>query len=239
MPEEIRQLIDEKAAASKGGHKDVIRDRIRPLLDLFKLSRYRPFPRGKLEIDNKRVVGGSPASPMQTTSIGSNPKDGKGGKGGAVGNVYAAFEKHGGEPGDVVKTDPFPEVHWVSIKDGTRDQGYLEDRAAVYLSDQNTLIINSDFRLFQDTVTGWVKKYGESSRSVVEQVVEEWIEQALIEAVLGVRALEGSSREWSAADIEKALSEEALTTAVQQRYHVYLSVKRSLGAKLGSLRAAS
>lgn len=236
MPEKIRQLIEEKAATSKGDHKDAIRDRLTPLLDLFKLSRYRPVPRGEKEIDSERVVGGDAASPMRATRIGSNPK---GGKGGAVGNVYAAFEKLGGEPGESVKTDPFPTVHWVSMKDGSRDQGYLEDRAAGYLSDQNTLMINRDFRLVRDTVAAWVKEYGESSRPVVEQVVEEWIEQALTEAVLGIRSLEGSSREWTAADIEGALSEEALTTAVQQRYHVYLSVKRSLGAKLGSLRAAS
>lgn len=236
MPDEIRQLIEEKAAASKGDHKDAIRDRLTPLLDLFKLSRYRPVPRGEKEIDSERVVGGDAASPLRAIRTGSNPR---GGRGGAVGNVYAAFEKSGGEPGEKVKTDPFPTVHWVSIKEGSRDQGYLEDRAAAYLNDQNTLMINKDFRLVRDTVDGWVKEYGESSRAVVEEVVEEWIEQALMEAVLGIRSLEGSSREWNSADIESALSEEALTTAVQQRYHVYLSVKRSLGAKLGSLKAAS
>ena len=236
MPEEIQQLIEEKAAASKGDHKSAIRDRLTPLLDLFKLSRYRPTPRGDLAIDSDRVVGGNVASQRRSTRVGSSPK---GGKGGTVGNVYAAFEKSGGEPGETVKTDPFPTVHWISLKEGTRDQGYLEDRAAGYLSDQNTLMINKDFRLVRDTVESWVKVYGDSSRSVVEEVVEEWIEQALMEAVLGMRSLEGSSREWNTADINSALSEEALTTAVQQRYHVHLSVKRSLGAKLGSLRAAS
>lgn len=236
MPEEIQQLIEEKAAASKGDHKSAIRDRLTPLLDLFKLSRYRPTPRGDLAIDSDRVVGGNVASQRRSTRVGSSPK---GGKGGAVGNVYAAFEKSGGEPGETVKTDPFPTVHWISLKEETRDQGYLEDRAAGYLSDQNMLMINKDFRMYRDTVNNWIKEYGESSRAVIEEVVEEWIEQALIEAVLGIRAMEGSSREWTTVDIDKALSEEALTTAVQQRYHVYLSVKRSLGAKLGSLRVAS
>jgi len=34
----------------------------------------------------------------------------------------------------------------------------------------------------------------------------------------------------------RALSEEALTAAVMQRYHIDMTVKRALGAKLGSLR---
>jgi hypothetical protein len=41
------------------------------------------------------------------------------------------------------------------------------------------------------------------------------------------------SKEWSVNDIEKALSEEALTAAVMQRYHVNNSVERELGTKLG------
>ena len=69
----------------------------------------------------------------------------------------------------------------------------------------------------------------------VEETVHEWFEQALIETVLGVQALSGS-QEWSIEDISRAQSEEALTSAVMQRYHIDNSVKRTLGAKLGSLK---
>jgi hypothetical protein len=53
--------------------------------------------------------------------------------------------------------------------------------------------------------------------------------------VIGVQALHGS-QEWTVEHIARALSEEALTAAVMQRYHVDMAVKRTLGAKLGSLR---
>jgi len=56
-----------------------------------------------------------------------------------------------------------------------------------------------------------------------------------VETVLGVQGLM-SSKEWSQTDIDSALSEEALTTAVMQRYHVHLAVKRELSSKLGSRR---
>jgi hypothetical protein len=49
---------------------------------------------------------------------------------------------------------------------------------------------------------------------------------------MGVQALKGS-REWTIQNIQDALSEEALTSAVMQRYHINNNVKRELGAKLG------
>ena len=74
-------------------------------------------------------------------------------------------------------------------------------------------------------------------KKTVEEVVRTWFEQALVETVMGVQALQGS-KEWSQQQILAALSEEALTAAVMQRYHVNNSVKRELGAKLGKLHAA-
>lgn len=52
-----------------------------------------------------------------------------------------------------------------------------------------------------------------------------------METVIGVQAMR-SSKEWSPENIEQALSEEALTAAVMQRYHVMFAVKREIGSKL-------
>ncbi len=62
--------------------------------------------------------------------------------------------------------------------------------------------------------------------------MREWFEQTLVETVLGVRSLAGSQR-WSVEDVGNALSEEALTAAVMQRYHVDVASKRAL-RKLGA-----
>lgn len=70
---------------------------------------------------------------------------------------------------------------------------------------------------------------------MVEQAIRESFEQALIETVIGVQALQGSP-EWTPDDMAKALSDEALTSAVMQRYHVDNAVRRTLGSKLGSLQ---
>ena len=46
----------------------------------------------------------------------------------------------------------YPKTVWISSKDGTRAKGFLEDRAAAYLPDQNVLQINRDFSVFADTI---------------------------------------------------------------------------------------
>lgn len=83
----------------------------------------------------------------------------------------------------------------------------------------------------------WCKLYAGApgAGGVIEEVVREWFEQNLIEAVLGVQSLEGA-REWSSEDIGRAVSEESLTVAVMPRYHLDVAVNRALGSKLGTLK---
>lgn len=54
-------------------------------------------------------------------------------------------------------------------------------------------------------------------------------------AILGAQALKDSPQ-WDMNDIARLWSEEALTVAVLQRYHIDVNVRRALGTKLGSLR---
>ena len=78
----------------------------------------------------------------------------------------------------------------------------------------------------------------EALRAPVEDAVQGWFEQSLVETIIGVQALR-NAKEWSLLDIEKALSEEALAAAVMPRYHVHNSVKRQLGSRLGKLDLAT
>ena len=123
--------------------------------------------------------------------------------------------------------------------DGTREPGDIEDRAARYLNDQNLLLINADFRAFEDMSKRWAKEYKGNPAviEIVRDAVHGWFEQALVETVVGVKALE-NSKEWSGEEVQRAVSEEALTASVMPRYHVHNSVKRELGAKLGKVKAS-
>lgn len=235
MPSELKEFVEERAAKSVASdHTKSIRDRLKEIMDLFKISRYRPAPKGTVMIDNGLLVRGGATMPEGRPRVASNPS---GKDGGSIGNIYAVFEKPSGIPGEKIHPDMFPTVRWITTEDGTRVYGDVEDRAAKYLLDQNLLLINADFRVFADMQKLFEKDFGNKAGSaeLVKDVVRGWFEQALVETVIGVQGLQ-NSKEWSPDDIQSALSEEALTTAVMQRYHVHIAAKRELSIKLGSAK---
>lgn len=241
LPLEIAELVAEKAAsATNTDHAKSIRERLKEIIDLFRISRYRPTPEGAAFVDEDRLVPGGRAGDLVRGPRQSGDGGRSVGAGGSMGNIYAVFEKMGGVPGAKVKPDPFPIVKWVSVANGTREHGDIEDRAAKYLADQNILLVNADFRVFSDMTNFFIKEFGgvAGTAELARDAVRGWFEQALVETVMGVQGLV-NSKEWSQPEIEAALSEEALTAAVMQRYHVHFAVKRELGSKLGGRRSQS
>lgn len=238
LPDEIAQLVAEKAAAAADtDHQKAIRDRLKEIMDLFRLSRYRATPAGDISIDEDILVRGGILGGNRRPRRGNARHGGPGGSGGTAGNVYAVFEKADGAAGKRVRPDPFPAVRWVTVKDGTREYGDIEDRAAKFLPDQNLLLINADFRVFTDMIAHFGKELTDvpEALGLVQDAVRGWFEQALVETVMGVQGL-ANSKEWASTDIDTALSEESLTATVMQRYHVHFAVKRELGSKLGARR---
>lgn len=242
MPKTLADFVERMSPTGASDHIASIRERLKEILQLYKASRYLPTSAGQYEVDAEsaaRMViapdvaerGGGQGSPGDAV-IGTA---GPGRKQSTQGNVYHLFEKKDGVPADKVKGDPFPKTQWVSVKDGTRETGYIEDKAARYIREANELHINQDFRVFQDMVDHFCELYDDAPgiRQPVEDSVKQWFEQALVETVLGIQGLK--SKEWTSKEVEMALSQEALTAAVMQRYHVAFAVKRELGSKLGKV----
>lgn len=236
LPDEIQALMDAVIAGSSStDHRQAIRERLQQIKDLFKLSRYRRTPAGSDKVDDTTIGGKS-----RETDSTKNGQARGGGTGGRAGDIYALFLASDGDPAEEVLADTTPQVVWISASDGTRTPPFLEDRAAVYLMEKNLLQINADFRVFTDMEERWCAFYSAigAAAPVIRDVVHEWFEQALIETVLGVQSLHGS-QEWTPKNMADALSEEALTAAAMQRYHVDMAAKRALGAKLGTLKDRS
>lgn len=234
FPDAIKQLMEEiTSGATASDHQRAIRERLNSIRELFKFSRYRHTPSG-----DRLVEGESPGGTPKTSGDTRTGKGGSaGGTGGRAGNIYALFLSDDGQPGEPLSSEIQPEVKWISVEDGTRTSGFLEDRAAKFLPEQNLLQINGDFRGFTDMVDRWSEMYSHvpgAKRDIVD-ACREWFEQALVETVLGVHSLKDSPR-WTIEDYVSCLSEEALTAAVMPRYHIDVAVKRALGAKLGSLK---
>ena len=240
LPADLKAFVESRAPdANATDHMKNIRDRLKAIIDLYKVSRYRIAQLGSYTMDmNQMARGGKAASltvPRQTT--GTSGASDKATSGGKDGNLYALFERKNGTPAEKIQPDIFPQVAWVSVQDGSREVGDMEDRAAKYFVDQNRLLVNADFRVFSDLTAHFMRNYKDmaGAESLVKDAVQAWFEQALVEAVIGIQALR-NSKEWTTDEIERALSEEALTACVMQRYHVHLAVKRELGAKIGSTK---
>lgn len=238
MPEPIVRLMDQVAAgASNAEYASSIRERLKQIRELFKFSRYRPAADGKhlIEDDFTNTGGNTPDS--GTSTAGSKGGGGSKHGGGRAGDIYALFADAGNTPAEEVGGFADPQFKWVSVVDGSRTSDFLEDRAAKYLPEANTIQGNADFRVFRDMIARWRKFYSflPTAEPVVEAIVKEWFQQQLVETVLGALALRKSGN-WSEQEVQELWSENALTAAVLPRYHVDERIKRSLGSKLGTLK---
>jgi hypothetical protein len=238
LPDEIIELQQE--IGSRAGEKDYkkkILERLKEIKDLLRFSRYRPSKNGSASIEpDSNLTGGEPAVNFVQHDGHAN----HGSKGGKAGNIYSLFAESGGLSGEAVDSMNEPIVIWQSTDEGTRTiQDGLENRAARFLLQQNTLVINADFRVFRDMIDRWTRFYGHvaGARDTIKEVVHEWFEQQLLETLLSAIALKSTGR-WSFDELEKLWTEEALTTAVLPRWHIDQSIKRNLGQRLGSLKSA-
>jgi hypothetical protein len=237
LPEAVHALVEEVGAKSASSdHRQSIRERLKQIMDLLRLSRYRPVRDGQEMIDPASLVAGGVAGEGGGKQVEGG--GGGGGRGGRAGSIYGLFlAADGGIPGEQLAVKGEPERKWVTVADGTRTPPDLEDRAGKFIAQQNLLLINGDFRVFTDMVKYWNERYQHAAGSteVVREIVREWFEQQLVEAILGAQALR-DSREWTMSDLEALWSPEALTAVVIPRYHVNLAIGRALGARLGTLK---
>lgn len=233
MPTQIKDMMDDITSASEGrDHREAIRRRLRDIKNLFNLSRYRRHSTGPLTVGGSEP-GGTVREGGGTPRVSAGNRGG--GRGGSAGALYGAFLTSDGDRATESSTNMNePQVIWVSVDEGSRAlDDDLEDRAARYSETDNRIYANQDFRVFKDLTTEVASRYPGAPADEVTDVVREWFEQQLIEAVLGVRSLKGSSQ-WDTTTLDKALSPEAFTTAVMPRYNMIKQVTRALGARFGA-----
>jgi len=137
MPDALREFVEEKAQPSEAtDHTKSIRERLRDLMELFKLTRYQPTDDGAIGIDERKLLteghGGS-ANAQGTGGSGNSPRKPKNL---SPEDIYALFEAESDSKGrKKAMRDPFPIVRWVGLVAGTRDHGVIEDRAATYIQE--------------------------------------------------------------------------------------------------------
>lgn len=103
MPKELAEFVNEKAVSlTEKDHISTIKDRLKNVMDLYKVSRYRPVPSGAYLSDDSSTVrvGMSLLSGERSKGSGGIGRDvgssSRGQRDGEIGNIYHLFEKKGG-----------------------------------------------------------------------------------------------------------------------------------------------
>ncbi len=236
MPQELRDYMDAViSGAEASDHHDAIQERIRRYRRLYDLSRYRMKPDGRMRVTDPVLPRRRRPEEERVPQI-SQAQERRARKQERTGRLLAAMLADEGDPAEPnpPAEQDLPKVKWVSLENGLRTPEVLDDRAAKYLSEVNQIHANADFRVFTDVIDFFCdEQHVERSNQFVVDIVHEWFEQALVETVIGCQALQGEKR-WPPDQVEAALSEEALTAAVMQRYHVANAIRRSVRSKMGS-----
>jgi hypothetical protein len=239
MPSEIRKLMQEMLSrADKRTSGDDVARRLQSLRDLYSPTRYRPDANGKVHAAGVDTGGVGDKTDQKRERTDEKKK---GGGGGSRDKLYRSMRKKKGDPAKELKKnskDKTPTCVWVSSANGSRAQDYLEDRAARYIPEENTLHINADFRGFVDTKNHLLKKFPglHGSGFNLYAAIRTEFETKLCETVLSVRGLQGSAN-WSEENVGAALNEEALTAAVLPRYHVVVAVEEKISSEVTAAKS--
>jgi hypothetical protein len=231
MPEEIKKF--EKEAADRLGsdkYSESLKDKLKDLLRFFKLGKYKRNPLGSIFVSEEEVES-STGPTLQGEKSDREKRPSRGGDNmGAIKEMLSLYEKRSKNKGIRVEADPYPQVEWVSLSAKTRDETEMVDRAALYIPNLNLVKANRDFGGYEAVKKNFLDTYAKTNErapEIVTKCVEEQFTQQLMEVVAGANQLRGRQH-WTQEDYEKAVSEEALTTAVSVRSNIIERANRAI-----------
>lgn len=245
MPAAIAETMAEEQAQLQDDDPDRarrIRDRLKDVMQLLRPKRARKDPDGNARAAGPAVTSsGDGSGHVFDVPMGPGTRV-KSDKPRGIGAALAQVDQDG---------DPATEVHamltitpkWVSEAEAEsitivngNGKG-MKDRAAALAGEHGStadvLLLNRDFRGFQSIITAmndWGNPDGDEEVSkAIETFTQEWIEQKMVEAVVGLRQLENGVT-WTATNFDDALSPVSLTAAfMADRYHTLREVRRQIG----------
>lgn len=221
IPEPIKKMMNDLLdAADARSNMDKITERLKELDRLLsKVNRYRPSENGDVNADTP-TLGGSPSNKGRE----EEDKNPSGGDGGLKSHIYRLIKTAAGEKAKRKKVKPKqPEVVWVTLKNGTRVPGFLEERAAMYDPNANRITANLDFDNFQKVVKA-IKLAIPQANGAGESAAMLEFETVLVETVMNILAREGSQH-WSDEELKSQYAAEALTNCVNHTFHIVNAAK--------------
>ena len=138
-----------------------------------------------------------------------------------------------------VKVDRWerPKVFWVNSEDGSRDEGFMEDRMGSYSKKNNVLYLNADFRGLQSLVSRVTKFKAVGNdplaNHIITKVTRQVAEKVVVSHIFTGYALKGG-KHWTDADINVIYSEESITASIMSDTLVYTELKTVVGRELAA-----
>ncbi|MDA8971870.1 hypothetical protein N9F41_00175 [bacterium] len=238
MPIAMREYLDAIISqAAKNSHSESIAERLKSLKDFYKISRYKPDSKGSVFVNQNELsdyqTGDHRKGRIRKKKCHGNRKRGK--RFGYLDTLLASDLKKDGVKASQSDPNPFPIVKWISIKDSTRVEGELDDRAARFFEKENLIKANADFSGFRDVIDHFTGRFGlaDGVEQIVPSVVYEWFEQQLVEAVAGSQSMK-NRKHWNPDDFERLTSEEALTAITMPRDLIIREIARNLKKRLAN-----
>jgi len=237
FPPEIRRLEEELAQNTTDlDLQDEISRRLRDFLRDFTIPKYKPSVVEELEAGSFDATGGSKPGGEEGEEPPA-PEDLETKLSGHTGKNYSdTLRSKGTQSKRTEVTNPFPTVEFVTPE----THPHLEDRAAEFVSAQNTLLVNEEFRGFtelvehalaDDRVDGKV-----GAKPIVEKITKTEYALVLAETVIRVQQLRRGGRSWSQDNIDDALGCEALTSSVLSQFHLQKTIAQRAGQQLGAAK---
>lgn len=228
LPDALREL--QENAASRHGSEDrreAIARRMSVHAGVYRLPAYRPPA-------TQRAPRAEPSTPRESSS---EPRRASQRATGSARLKRTEVHTVTDARAPVRAAEPWealPQCRWVSVDDGTRAAGDLEDRAARYDAEDHALLINADYRPIQALISHFETTFADvpGARPVIEAVVREWCETALCEAVIAHQALSGSPA-WSNEDLGRLVDEIGLSAALAPVVALTHHAARTLAQRLG------
>lgn len=253
MPKELREFLEQEAAkAQKYDFSEALNERMKKILEILNWKRFRLHRNGECRVDTKAFVIEAVETnvpprrgpekerkkPEKVAIAITTPKPPKPPKGPEDDSPLYQFIKKRGEVS--TRHDPrLPKVDWISTTNGSREAGFLDGRAACYLPQENRILANADLEDFR-TIIAYIHRDWEEtpgSLEVVKEAVYFQITCMLIEAVVGILT-RSNSEDWNRETIDRALSQESLTAAVQSRFFILTHAKQLCGTWMGGAKGA-
>lgn len=248
MPDRIRLTMQEeqgKLASEDPDRVKRIRERLKDVMQLLRPRRFKRQSQGDIKASVEVLGAGDGGGAVVDLPVGSYDRPPRSvGRARGIGALLSQIDDAAGEPATEAAAIMKLEPKWVTEAEADNmtvvagGSVGLRDRAAAMAgADGRTaslLLLNKEFRGYQAilaTINDWANSEGDDLKAEkIEQVTMEWVEQKMIEAVMGLRQLE-NGKTWLTSHYDEALSPVALTAAfMSDRFHTLAEVRRAAGA---------